>query len=204
VKFGLEFFIANGLDACRRLRDVGASRPRQLFLDLKFHDIPNTVAGAVRSALAIEPDYLTVHTCEGVAPLHAALNVVDRYEGKRPKLLGVCVLTSNDVDEHLFMIRATAAGLAGLDGLICPPSFLRHVNHLSKFLMVPGIRMPESERDDQKNVATPFVAMSEGANALVIGRDITRAEDPLKAVLAIKETLDQRSAVAVKLPPTST
>ena len=143
----------------------------------------------MRSALAIEPDYLTVHTCEGVAPLHAALNVVDRYSGKRPKVLGVCVLTSNDVDEHMFMIRAIAACLAGLDGLICPPSFLSNVRHLSKFLMVPGIRMPNSDWVDQKNVATPFAAMSEGADALVIGRDITRAEDPLKAVLAIKETL---------------
>lgn len=200
IKIGLEFFVANGPDACMTLRDKGATVPRQLFLDLKFHDIPNTVAGAVRSAMALEPDFLTLHTCDGVSPLLAAVEAVDKYIGKRrPKLLGVTVLTSSyDSDNETFETRIIAASSAGLAGIICPPSRIKSIrnewhfigwSHETAFLMVPGIRMENSSTHDQRNVSTPRQAMLDGADALVIGRDITNTKDPLKAVLAIKESM---------------
>lgn len=199
IKLGLEFFIANGLAVCNEIRNKGATQRRQLFLDLKFHDIPNTVAGAVRSAMAIEPDFLTLHTCDGEAPLVAAARAaVDEALSKvlkRPKLLGVTVLTSLEEGslawEDLILDRAKYAANAGLDGLVCPVSALPLLKPLypDMFFMNPGIRMPGSDAHDQKSIATPKQAMDAGSSAIVVGRDITKAVDPLKAAIAIRESM---------------
>lgn len=202
IKIGLEFFIANGLEACRTIRNKGATRERKLFLDLKFHDIPNTVAGAVKSAMEIEPDFLTIHTCDGVEILDAAYAAADQAHTiglKRPKLLGVTVLTSLSGDDtnpitldEQFITRLEQSRMTGLDGIICPPSRISFAKkcHWNMFLMVPGIRMEGSDSHDQKNITTPKQAMADGADALVIGREITKSEDPLKAVMAIKASME--------------
>ena len=193
VKFGLEFFIANGPEACNELRNKGAKRHRQMFLDLKLHDIPNTVAGAVRSALKIEPDFITLHACDGVEPLmEAALaRATDMIDGHYTKLLGVTILTSIEANQELFFDRMNYSVQASLDGIVCPASKLQIAKSIypDLFRMTPGIRMPNSDNHDQKTVATPKEAMDNGADALVIGRDITKAKDPKAAVLAILETM---------------
>src|ERR1035437_4035913 len=199
IKIGLEFFIANGLESCRTIRNKGASRERKLFLDLKFHDIPNTVAGAVKSAMEIEPDFLTIH-CDGAEILEAAVAAADQAYAiglKRPKLLGVTVLTSIGGDNPItldeqFANRINQSHIAGFDGIICPPSRIGFAKkcYPDMFLMVPGIRMEGSDSHDQKNITTPKQAMDDGADALVIGREITKSEDPLKAVMAIKASME--------------
>jgi orotidine-5'-phosphate decarboxylase len=201
-KLGLEFFTANGPAGVRQV--VDGTMP--LFLDLKLHDIPNTVARAVRSAAALEPLLLTLHTAGGPAMMEAARNAADLVasEGKRRvKLLGVTVLTSLDdgdlsavgqqgpVGEQVRRLALLARD-SGLDGVVCAPlevAMLREVCGPDFLLAVPGIRPAGAASADQKRVMGPRAAIQAGADYLVIGRPITEAAHPAAAAQAILNEL---------------
>jgi orotidine-5'-phosphate decarboxylase len=192
LKLGLEFFCANGPDA---VREVAGEAP--LFLDLKLHDIPNTVAGAVRAVMPLRPALLTLQAGGGPAMLRAA---VDAAAGE-VKLLGVTVLTSLD-DGDLERVGQRGpvldqarrlAGLArdsGLAGIVCSPHEIRALRAECGpgfLLVVPGIRPAGAGAGDQKRVMTPAEALAAGADHLVIGRPITAAPDPAAAARRILE-----------------
>lgn len=200
IKLGKEFFTANGPQGL--LDVVGTDIP--LFLDLKFHDIPNTVAGAVRSAAkAFQPNMLTIHASGGPAMIRAAADASAEFESARPWILAVTVLTSMDdadlvatgvsgkaADQVLRL--ASLAQENGADGVICSPleiAALRKECGADFKLVVPGIRPAGSDHGDQKRVKTPTEALSDGADYLVIGRPITGATDPAKAVETIVRDL---------------
>jgi orotidine-5'-phosphate decarboxylase len=190
VKLGLEFFCANGPSS---VREVAGETP--LFLDLKLHDIPNTVAGAVRAVAPLRPAFLTLHASGGPAMLRAA---ADAAEG-RMKLLAVTVLTSldegdlervgqrgpvSDQARHL----ARLAQENGLAGVVCSPHEIRNLRAECGpdfLLVVPGIRPPGSGSGDQKRVMTPSEALAAGADHLVVGRPITAAPDPVAAARSL-------------------
>jgi orotidine-5'-phosphate decarboxylase len=191
LKLGLEFFIAHGPEA---VRAVAGDAP--LFLDLKLHDIPNTVAGAVRAAAALAPMLLTVHCSGGAAMMRAAAEAAAQAPGhRRMKLLGVTVLTSLDeTDLAAVGQRGPAAAQAqrlallaresGLDGVVCSPhevTALRAACGPGFLLVVPGIRPSGAATGDQKRVMGPKAALTAGADYLVIGRPITQAPDPAAA-----------------------
>lgn len=203
LKLGLEFFNANGPDGVRRITALG----RPLFLDLKLHDIPNTVAGGIRSATALAPTFITIHASGGPAMMRAAAEAAaqaaDSQGVARPRLLGVTVLTSLDRDDlaaigqdHTVADQvdrlAALAQESGLDGIICAPQEIARLRKLcgADFtLMVPGIRPAGADAGDQKRVMTPEEAMALGADHLVIGRPITRAENPALAARNIADGL---------------
>jgi orotidine-5'-phosphate decarboxylase len=192
-KIGLELFIAAGAEPVRRLKQSGA----RIFLDLKLHDIPNTVAGAVRAAAQLDVDFLTVHLSGGPAMLEAAAEAAP----KSLTLLGVSVLTSMDaaalsavgVQTKLEDQVLALAGLgvqAGIRGVVCSPleaPLLRQVFGPNLFLVTPGVRPASAGLGDQKRVMTPRAAIQAGADLLVIGRPITVASDPLEALREILE-----------------
>jgi orotidine-5'-phosphate decarboxylase len=192
VKLGLEFFVANGPEGVRK---VAGARP--LFLDLKLHDIPNTVAGGVRSAALCGPRFLTVHASGGRAMLAAARDAAAAAGPSRPLLLAITVLTSlDDADLEAVGQRGPAGEQAlrlaqlaqesGMDGVVCSPheiARLRKAVGPGFKLVVPGIRPQWAAAGDQKRVMTPREAVDLGADHLVIGRPITQAADP-KAALA--------------------
>jgi orotidine-5'-phosphate decarboxylase len=194
LKVGLEFVTANGPDGVRSVVDLGLP----VFLDVKFHDIPNTVAGAVRAAASLGVAMLTLHVAGGAAMLGAAVDAAASRE-RRPWLLGVTVLTSVD-DRDLAALGvggpatdqvlrlAELAQTSRLDGVICSPheiAILRHRCGSDFKLVVPGIRPQGSAADDQKRTMSPHEAAALGADALVIGRPITAARDPRAAAQAI-------------------
>lgn len=203
IKLGLEFFCAAGPDGFNRVAETGMP----LFLDLKFHDIPNTVAGAIRSVAPLAPKILTIHTQGGPAMMQAASEAAareaDRYGVERPWVCGVTILTSLD-DSDLDTIGvsdpvptqverlARLAHKSGLDGMVCSPkeiTLARTATSPDFKLVVPGIRPSGSAVGDQKRVMTPSDAIKAGANILVIGRPITEAADPVSAAKAIVESL---------------
>jgi orotidine-5'-phosphate decarboxylase len=202
IKLGLEFFTANGPAGVAQALD----RDTPLFLDLKLHDIPNTVARAVRSAAALEPLLLTLHTAGGPAMMEAAKHAADLVasEGKRRvKLLGVTVLTSLDdgdlaavgqrgpVGEQVRRLALLARD-SGLDGVVCAPievAMLREVCGPNFLLVVPGIRPAGAASGDQKRVMGPRAAIQAGADYLVVGRPITEAPHPAAAAQAILNEL---------------
>ena len=194
LKVGLEFVTANGPGGVRRVVDLGLP----VFLDVKFHDIPNTVAGAVRAAGTLGVAMLTLHVAGGPAMLRAAVEAA-RAQEPCPRLIGVTVLTSLD-DADLAMlgipdkVSAQVLRLAevawdnGLDGIVCAPPEVAPLR--SRFerdfqLVVPGIRPSGSVVGDQKRAKTPADAVAAGADVLVIGRPITEAHDPRTAAEAI-------------------
>ena len=199
LKVGLELFSAEGPAIVKSLRALGA----EVFLDLKYHDIPNTVAGAVRSAVRTGASYINVHCGGGREMLEAAVFACSDEAKKlglpKPTLLGVTVLTSLDdkaVEEIGFPRSASAqvkhfvelAVAAGLDGVVCSPQELPLVRALApkKFqTMVPGIRPAGSAANDQKRTLTPSEAVEAGATCLVIGRPITAAPNPVQALQKI-------------------
>jgi orotidine-5'-phosphate decarboxylase len=195
IKLGLEFFVANGPVGIERIRQEG----RPLFLDLKLHDIPNTVAGAVRSAAALNPLLLTVHAGGGPAMLRAAAEASHSFGAVRPLIIAVTVMTSLDdgdlkavgqmapVSDQVRRLAALSQG-QGCDGVVCSPreiSLLRQDCGPEFKLVVPGLRLATGERADQKRVMTPGEAARLGADFLVIGRPITAASDPAAAARAI-------------------
>lgn len=202
LKLGLEFFVANGPEG---VREVASGR--NLFLDLKLHDIPNTVAGAVRAVAPLAPHFLTIHASGGPAMLKAAAGAAAEAGAGRTKLLGVSVLTSlddGDLDavgqrgpalEQAKRLAALAQN-SGLDGAICSPAEIEALRRQCgpRFvLVVPGIRPDWAAAGDQKRVMTPAEALSRGADFLVIGRPITQAADPAAALARI---VDEIAAVA--------
>ena len=204
-KIGSELFTAAGPDIVRRIRATGAA----VSLDMKFHDIPNTVAGAVASAVRLDVQMLTVHAAGGVDMLKAAEQSAQETAwelGHAPPLvLGVTVLTSLDsqalseigLDPNVGrQVRrlANMAAKAGLRGLVCSPlevTELRQILTAGVQLVTPGIRPETHSADDQKRTLTPREAVAAGANWLVIGRPICAAPDPRAAAEKILESLTQ-------------
>ena len=198
LKLGLEFFVANGPAAVARI-----ARHRPIFLDLKFHDIPNTVAGAVRSTLALRPAMLTVHAAGGPAMVAAARRAAEEAGADRPAILAVTVLTSTDAatlaatgvadaPPQQVLRLARLALEAGADGLVCSPqevALIRATHGARPLLVVPGIRPAGSDAGDQSRIATPGDAAAAGADWLVIGRPITGAADPAAAAARIAASL---------------
>jgi orotidine-5'-phosphate decarboxylase len=198
VKVGLEFFYAHGATGART---VAAHTP--LFLDLKLHDIPNTVAGGLRAVLAhLQPRYINIHAGGGPAMVSAAAEAV-AAASPNTRLLAVTVLTSLDdadlaavgqqgpaAEQVLRLARMAKAN--GADGVVCSPAevaMLRREIGPGFDLVVPGIRPVGAASQDQKRVMTPADAMAAGATALVIGRPITAAADPGEAARQIAESL---------------
>ena len=203
LKVGLEFVTANGPDGVRQIGALGLP----VFLDVKFHDIPNTVAGAVTAAHALGVAMLTLHVSGGGDMLRAAVETA-RCREPHMKLIGVTVLTSlDDADLSVLGIvdKVTAQVLrlaelawdAGLDGIVCAPHELPLLR--SRFepgfsLVVPGIRPAGSAVGDQKRTNTPAAAAAAGADVLVIGRPITEASDPAAMARAINAEIAQARA----------
>jgi orotidine-5'-phosphate decarboxylase len=194
LKVGLEFVTANGPDGVRRVVDLGLP----VFLDVKFHDIPNTVAGAVAGAHALGVAMLTLHVSGGAEMLRAAVETA-RCREPDLKLIGVTVLTSLD-DADLATLgvadKVTAQVLrlaelawdSGLDGIVCAPhelALLRHRFDREFSLVVPGIRPAGAVAGDQKRTKSPAEAAAAGADVLVIGRPTTEASDPVASACAI-------------------
>jgi orotidine-5'-phosphate decarboxylase len=191
VKVGLELYIAEGNSLIAELKRQGFS----IFLDLKLHDIPNTVASAVRAATRLDVDMLTVHAAGGPEMITAAVQAAE----SRLALLAVTVLTSMDGAQleatgvagtpaaQVERLANMALG-SGVNGLVCSPnevtSLRKHFGN-EPLLVIPGIRPEGTEMGDQRRVATPAAAIASGASYLVIGRPITRAVDPEAAAKAI-------------------
>jgi orotidine-5'-phosphate decarboxylase len=197
LKLGLEFFSAHGPDGVRAFAEFGLP----IFLDLKFHDIPNTVAGAVRSAAAVGAEFLTVHAAGGPAMLEAAAEAADCIPNP-PQVLAVTVLTSMDqlqlaaigIDhspEQQVLRLADTASEAGITGFVASPEEVSALRHRfpSATLVIPGVRPAGAATGDQKRVATPATALVAGASYLVIGRPITQAADPAAAAQSILEEM---------------
>jgi orotidine-5'-phosphate decarboxylase len=203
VKVGKELFVAAGPAVVARLQERGF----EVFLDLKFHDIPNTVAGACRSAARLGVWMLNVHASGGEAMMRAAREAVAGVS-RPPLLIGVTILTSlgdNDLgqvgfsgsamDNVVRLARLTRA--AGLDGVVCSAqeaTALRTATGTDFILVTPGIRLPESDKADQSRVVTPLEALRLGANYLVIGRSITHSRDPAATLESIRKSLEESAS----------
>jgi orotidine-5'-phosphate decarboxylase len=191
LKVGLEMFAAEGPPAVRAAAALG----RPVFLDLKLHDIPNTVLGAARSAAASGASLLTVHAAGGAEMVRAAV----KGAGERVRVLAVTVLTSLDAaaleaiglagpPESAVVRLAKLAVSAGAGGLVCSPhevAAVRAVVGPAPLLVVPGVRPPGAAKGDQARVATPADAVKAGADVIVIGRPLRDAPDPVEAAKAI-------------------
>lgn len=194
LKLGLEFFCANGLHGIREMSELGLP----VFLDLKFHDIPNTVAKAIQALYPHEPSVLTVHAAGGRAMMEDAKAAAP----SGTKVVGVTVLTSLDDqdlgatgvsdDIHTQVKRLTGLSReAGLDGVVCSGREVAaaRAQWPDGFFVVPGVRPAASGAADQKRVVTPRAALDAGASILVVGRPITQAADPDEAAREIAATL---------------
>ena len=199
VKIGLEFFAANGPSAVAEIAALGLP----VFLDLKLHDIPNTVSKAVAALAPLEPAVLTVHAAGGQAMLEAAKAAAPA----KTKVVAVTVLTSLDrgdlVDigvpaspQHQVVRLTELARRSGLDGIVCSGAEVEAATSAwpAGFFVVPGVRPGGAAEADQKRVMTPRDALSAGASILVIGRPITASDDPARAAADIAGTLQLDSA----------
>jgi len=198
-KVGLELYIAEGNALITELQRRGCA----IFLDLKLHDIPNTVAGAVRSAARLGVDMLTVHAAGGPAMLAAAVEAAEN----RPTLLAVTVLTSMDraqleatgvQDSPAAQVEklATMAIASGVEGIVCSPNEVPNLRRrlgTKPLLVIPGIRPEGAASGDQRRIATPAAAIASGASYLVVGRPITGAADPGAAARAILAEMQMAS-----------
>ncbi len=199
LKVGLEFFNANGPQGVRAVAEIGLP----VFADLKLHDIPNTVAGGIRAVLALGVSIVNVHAAGGTAMMRAAADAAASAGAKRPKVIGVTVLTSLDQSDLLatgvtgspsdHVLRlAKLAKASGLDGVVCAAheiEMLRRELGRDFMLVVPGIRPAGAALADQKRVMTAGQARALGADILVIGRPITGAADPAAAARTIRDEL---------------
>ena len=195
-KLGLEYFCANGPSGIKVIAQTGVN----IFLDLKFHDIPNTVIGAIQASLNMQPYMMTVHLSGGFNMLKKSMDSIKssyvKSSLKRPLILGVSVLTSIDntdfdslglsgkVEDQVLRLGQLAIS-AGLDGLVCSAKELKILRRefASNFILVtPGIRLKDGEINDQKRIVTPYQALTDGANYLVIGRPIAASKDPKLAL----------------------
>jgi orotidine-5'-phosphate decarboxylase len=203
-KIGLELFTAAGPDIVSLVKESGI----KVFLDLKFHDIPNTVAGAVRSASRLGVDMMTLHLSGGIAMVAAGVDAAREESAnlgiKRPKIIGVSVLTSlGDSDMKELGIRSNAAEQvqtllsvalkSGAEGMVCSPADLGRIKPLAPkgfTIITPGVRPAGADKGDQSRVATPASAIKAGSSLLVIGRPISSAADPVKAVELIASEIE--------------
>lgn len=194
LKLGLEFFCAHGHHGVHEIAKIGLP----IFLDLKLHDIPNTVAAAMQAIHVLEPAIVTIHAAGGRAMMEDAKAAA----GERTKVVAVTMLTSLDESDlaatgvggsaHDQVLRlADLAHSAGLDGIVCSGQEVGAVHRKWKdgFFVVPGLRPAGGAMGDQKRAVTPREARDAGASVLVIGRPISRAEDPVAAARAIEATL---------------
>ncbi len=194
LKLGLEFFCAHGHHGVHEVAKVGLP----IFLDLKLHDIPNTVAGAMQAIHVLEPAIVTVHASGGRAMMEDAKAAAS----ESTKVVAVTVLTSlDDGDLNMMGVAGSAydqalrladlAQEAGLDGIVCSGQEVAAIHRRWKdgYLVVPGLRPADGKLGDQKRAVTPRAARDAGASVLVIGRPISRAEDPVAAARAIEATL---------------
>jgi orotidine-5'-phosphate decarboxylase len=199
VKVGKELFVAAGPPVVEALQRAGF----EVFLDLKFHDIPNTVAGAARSAAKLGVWMFNVHASGGEAMMRAAREALAAFR-KPPLLIGVTVLTSlataelepigfNGTAEEMVDRLARLARTSGLDGVVCSAQEAARIRLACGpgfKLVTPGIRLPEGEKDDQSRVVTPVDAVKLGADYLVIGRPITQSPDPRATLETIRQSLE--------------
>jgi orotidine-5'-phosphate decarboxylase len=194
--------LPNGLDVIGRLQDAGAQR---VFLDLKFHDIPNSVALAVREAAKRGAWMLTIHISGGPAMMAACIEEARAFDEDGPLLVGVSVLTSLDqhtlgdhlgvhrtIEEHMVHLSALAVEL-GLDGVVCSAHEIKAIRHAigDAIIVTPGIRFAGAASHDQKRTGEPLKALDDGANYLVMGRTLTELDNPEEALA----DLWRRSAV---------
>ena len=192
VKIGMELFYAEGPQIVRQIK----AREHKIFLDLKLHDIPNTVKKAMKVLSSLDVDIVNLHAAGTKAMMKAALEGLTRPDGTRPLLIAVTQLTSTDqqaLEEDLMihapidqvvMHYAKNAQEAGLDGIVCSPLEAGKVHEIcgENFLTVtPGIRFADAAKDDQKRIMTPADARKNGSDYIVVGRPITAAEDPISA-----------------------
>lgn len=196
VKVGMELFYSEGPSIIKEIKDLG----HKIFLDLKLHDIPNTVKGGMKSLARLGVDMVNVHAAGGIKMMQAAYDAFEGVENK-PKIIAVTQLTSTskeamnneqgipgDVIDSVLRY-AKCAKEAHLDGVVCSPLEVRAIKDSlgEDFLTVtPGIR-PQTGNDDQVRVTTPHDARELGTNYIVVGRPITKAEDPYKAYLEIRK-----------------
>lgn len=195
VKLGLEFFCAHGHHG---VHELAQETRLPIFLDLKLHDIPNTVAGAMRAISVLQPAIVTVHAAGGRAMMEDAKAAADEHT----RVVAVTLLTSMDErdlarigvtgapSDHVLRL-AELAQQAGLDGIVCSGQEVRSVRDRWKdgFFVVPGLRLASGSSGDQKRVVTPRQARDDGASVLVIGRPISRADDPVAAAREIEASL---------------
>ena len=192
VKIGMELFYAEGPSVVREIR----ARGHKIFLDLKLHDIPNTVKKAMAALSALDVDIVNVHAAGTGAMMSAALAGLTRPDGTRPLLIAVTQLTSTDQDmlkkelwiekpmEEVVLHYAEIASIVGLDGVVCSPLEAGSIHERCgrNFLTVtPGVRFAGGDAGDQKRVTTPARAKELGSDYIVVGRPITQAEDPVAA-----------------------
>ena len=201
VKLGLEFFYANGDEGVLRI----AEHETPVFLDLKLHDIPNTVEKAVRALAHLQPAILTVHAAGGKAMMAAAKSAAP----PQTKVVAVTVLTSLDRDDlaSIGVDRSPAAQVkrlaelardSGVDGIVCSGAEVEAARAAwpEGFFVVPGVRPAGADVGDQKRVVTPQQALADGASVMVIGRPITEAPNPRRAIMDIAASLAQTPAQA--------
>lgn len=202
VKIGMELTYAEGLDLIREIIDAG----HEVFVDLKLHDIPNTVKGGMKNLASLSPAILNVHAAGGIEMMKAAKEGLEAGspEGKKPLLIAVTQLTSTskeamnkeqgipgDVIDSVVRYAKNAKE-AGLDGVVCSVHEVRAIKEAcgDDFICVtPGIRLADNSVDDQKRVATPEFAKEEGSDYIVVGRSITKAEDPFVTFKEIESVM---------------
>lgn len=192
VKIGMELFYAEGPDIVREIK----ARGHKIFLDLKLHDIPNTVKKAMHVLSRLDVDMCNLHAAGATDMMKAAIEGLTRDDGTRPLLIAVTQLTSTDQEtmerdllikepiDKVVMHYALTAKNAGLDGVVCSPLEAEKVHSIcsNDFLTVtPGVRFADSEKGDQKRVMTPEQAKKIGSDYIVVGRPITQADDPVSA-----------------------
>jgi len=197
IKIGMELFYSEGPDIVRLLK----ARGHRIFLDLKLHDIPNTVKSAMAVLSRLDVELCNLHAAGGRAMMEAALEGLIQPDGSRPKLIAVTQLTSTDAAmlknelligasmDEVVVHYAQTARAAGLDGVVCSPLEAPGVHNVcgADFLTVtPGVRFPENAAGDQSRVTTPERAAALGADLIVVGRPITRAGDPAEVYRRMK------------------
>ena len=203
VKVGMELFYGEGIEIIKMIKEMG----HKIFLDLKLHDIPNTVKNGMKNLAKLDVDIVNLHAAGGSAMMKAAMEGLEEgaVNGKRPLCIAVTQLTSTSqeaMNEELLIpgnvkdvviSYAKLAKESGLDGVVCSVHEAKGIHEAcgNDFLTVtPGIRLAEDSKDDQKRVATPAFAKEEGCDYIVVGRSITKSEDPYKTYNEIEAIME--------------